>query len=48
MGAHGIIVQPFSPQDLRLKRTMVIERIRDALARGLERPPLPIRTVPIQ
>ncbi|MGD0241807.1 MAG: hypothetical protein ABSB59_15980 [Streptosporangiaceae bacterium] len=48
MGAHGIIVQPFSPQDLRLKRAMVIERIRDALARGLERPPLPIRTIPIQ
>jgi hypothetical protein len=48
MGAHGIIVQSFSPQDLRLKRTMVIERIRDALTRGLERPPLPIRTVPIQ
>ena len=48
MGAHGIIVQPFSPRDIRLDRAMVASRIRDALTRGLERPPLPIRTVPIQ
>jgi hypothetical protein len=47
MGAAGIIVLHFSPQDLRRNRAMVIQRIRDTLTRGLERPPLPIRTVPI-
>jgi hypothetical protein len=46
MGAAGIIVLHFSPQDLRRNRAMVIQRIRATLTRGLERPPLPIRTVP--
>jgi hypothetical protein len=46
MGAAGIIVLHFSPRDLRTKPALVAGQIRDALARGHDRPPLPIRTVP--
>ncbi len=48
MGAAGIVVQHFSPRDLRTKPGMVTKRIRDALATGFDRPPLPIRTIPVQ
>ena len=48
MGAAGIVVLHFSPHDLRGKPAMVTKRIRDALAKGLARPPLPIRTIPIR
>jgi hypothetical protein len=47
MGAAGIISLHFSPRDIRTKPAMVTQLIRDALTRGLDRPPLPIRTVPL-
>jgi hypothetical protein len=46
MGAAGIIPLHFSPRDLRTKPALVAGQIRDALTRGLDRPPLTIRTVP--
>jgi hypothetical protein len=48
MGAAGIIALHFSPRELRTKPAMVTQMIRDALARGLDRPPLSIRTVPAE
>jgi hypothetical protein len=45
MAAAGVIVLHFSPRELRREPTMVAQRLRDALNRGLTRPPLPIRTV---
>jgi very-short-patch-repair endonuclease len=48
MAAAGIIVLHFSPRELRREPAMVTQRIRDALAKGLARPPLPIRTTPIR
>jgi hypothetical protein len=47
MGAAGIIALHFSPRELRTKPAMVTQLIRDALARGLDRPPLSIHTVPL-
>jgi hypothetical protein len=46
MGAAGIIPLHFSPRQIRRERAEVIRVIKDALASGLNRPPLPIRTVP--
>ena len=46
MGAVGIIPLHFSPYDIRKDPATVIKRIKDALESGLNRPPLPIRTVP--
>lgn len=46
MGAAGIIPLHFSPREIRQEPAMVVQRIRDALTRGLARPPLPIRTIP--
>jgi len=46
MGAAGIIPLHFSPREIRHEPVMVAQRIRDALTRGLARPPLPIRTIP--
>ena len=46
MAAVGIIPLHFSPRELRREPQMVTQRIRDALTRGLNRPPLPIRTIP--
>ena len=46
MGAVGIIPLHFSPHDIRKDPATVIKRIKDALESGLNRPPLPIRTVP--
>jgi hypothetical protein len=48
MGAAGIVVLHFSPRELRSQPAMVIKRIQDALAKGLARPPLPIRTTTIR
>lgn len=48
MGAAGIIVLHFSPRDLRRQPGLVTKQIRDALAKGLDRPPLPIRTIPVR
>jgi hypothetical protein len=48
MGAAGIVVLHFSPRELRSQPAMVTKRIQDALAKGLARPPLPIRTTPIR
>jgi hypothetical protein len=48
MAAAGIIVLHFSPRELRHEPAMVMKRIQGALAKGLARPLLPIRTVPIQ
>lgn len=46
MGAAGIIPLHFSPNELRREPTKVVQRIKDALEQGRNRPPLPIRTIP--
>ena len=46
MGAAGIIPLHFSPKEIRTDPATVTKRIKDALESGLNRPPLPIRTVP--
>jgi hypothetical protein len=46
MSAADIVVLHFSPRELRREPAMVAQRLRDALARGLTRPSLHIRTVP--
>ena len=46
MGAIGIIALHFSPHQIRHEPAEVVRTIRDALDRGLQRPPLPIRTIP--
>jgi hypothetical protein len=46
MGAAGIVPLHFSPHDIRTNPAMVTKRIREALESGLNRPPLPIRTIP--
>jgi hypothetical protein len=46
MGAAGIIPLHFSPRQIRREPGEVVRLIRDALERGLQRPPLPIRTIP--
>lgn len=48
MGEAGIIPLHFSPRELRHQPAMVTKRIKGALSKGLARPPLPIRTIPIQ
>lgn len=48
MGEAGIIPLHFSPRELRYQPAMVTKRIKGALSKGLARPPLPIRTIPIQ
>jgi hypothetical protein len=48
MAAAGITVLHFSPRELRREPAMVTKRIRDALAKGLDRPSLPIRTIPVR
>jgi len=48
MGEAGVIALHFSPRELRHEPAMVTKRIQGALAKGLARPPLSIRTVPIQ
>jgi hypothetical protein len=46
MSRHGIIVLHFSPQQIRTKRSEVLEKITGALTAGRARPPLPIRALP--
>jgi hypothetical protein len=46
MGAAGIIPLHFSPRQIRRESGEVIRLIREALKRGLQRPVLPIRTIP--
>ncbi len=46
MGKAGIIPLHFSPRDIRTTPAAVTQSIKDALESGLNRPPLPIRTVP--
>jgi hypothetical protein len=46
MGAAGIIAQHFSPRQIRRESAEVIRLIKGALDRGLQRPALPIRTIP--
>ena len=46
MGAAGIIPLHFSPRQIRRERAEVVRMIKDALASGHARPPLPIRTIP--
>ena len=46
MAVAGIIPLHFSPKEIRTTPTEVTQQIRDALESGLNRPPLPIRTVP--
>ncbi len=46
MGAAGIIPLHFSPRQIRREPTEVVRLIKDALHNGLQRPPLPIRTIP--
>ena len=46
MGAAGIIPLHFLPSQIRREPAKVAQLIRGALERGLNRPPLPIRTIP--
>ncbi len=46
MAAAGIILLHFSPREFRREPAMVAQRLRDALECGLNRPPLPVRTIP--
>ena len=46
MCAAGILPLHFSPRQIRREPAEVIRIIKDALDRGLQRPPLPIRTIP--
>jgi hypothetical protein len=46
MGTVGIIPLHFSPKEIRTTPATVIQQIKDALESGLDRPPLPIRTIP--
>ncbi len=46
MGEYLIIPLHFSPHQIRREPAEVTQRIKGALERGLQRPPLPIRTVP--
>lgn len=46
MAAAGIIALHFSPRQIRREPLTVAQMLRDALSRGLNRPPLPIRTIP--
>ena len=45
MTALGICVLHFSPTQLRREPRVVLQRMRDAYATGLNRPPMPIRTI---
>jgi hypothetical protein len=46
MAAAGIILLHFSPRQIRREPLTVAQVLRDALTRGLNRPPLTIRTIP--
>ena len=46
MAKVGILPLHFSPREIRTTPVEVTQQIRDALESGLNRPPLPIRTVP--
>jgi hypothetical protein len=46
MCAAGIIPLHFSPRQIRREPAEVAQLIKDALHKGLQRPPLPIRTMP--
>jgi hypothetical protein len=46
MGAAGIIPLHFSPKQIRREPAEVVQLIKGALESGLQRPPLPIRTIP--
>jgi hypothetical protein len=46
MAAVGIIPLHFSPAEIRREPATVVQQIRSALTSGLERPALPIHTVP--
>jgi len=46
MAAAGIILLHFSPNQIRREPAEVVRMIKQALKRGISRPPLPIRTIP--
>jgi hypothetical protein len=46
MCAVGILPLHFSPRQIRREPAEVVRMIKNALDRGLQRPPLPIRTIP--
>jgi len=46
MAAAGIILLHFSPNQIRREPADVVRMIKQALQRGLTRPPLPIHTIP--
>jgi len=46
MCAAGILPLHFSPRQIRREPAEVVRMIKDALESGLQRPPLPIRTIP--
>ncbi len=45
MCAAGILPLHFSPRQIRREPAEVVRLIKAALDRGLQRPPLPIRTI---
>ena len=47
MGAHGIVVLPFTPRQIRTRPAEVLAAIRGALDSARGRPPLSLRTVPV-
>ena len=46
MGAHGIVVLPFTPRQIRTRPAEVLAAVREALESARDRPPLSLRTVP--
>jgi very-short-patch-repair endonuclease len=46
MGAAGVIPLHFSPRQIRREPAEVVRLIKEALDSGLNRPPLPIQTIP--
>jgi hypothetical protein len=46
MGKIGIVVQHFSPRRIRSEPARVLDDLRRAIESGLQRPPLPVRTIP--
>jgi hypothetical protein len=48
MSAHGILVLHYAPRRIRSDSAGVVSELRAALAAGRQRPPLPIRAMPVR
>jgi len=47
MSAHGILVLHYAPRRIRSDSAAVASELRATLAAGRQRPPLPIRAIPV-